>query len=93
VVLQVLPDLPASAVTGIPCRVSSSTGPIPESISSFGLPIAPAQTIISRSAAMNRGSPATRTEMPVAAPSRTTIFSTIARVSTVRFGRPPAGRR
>ncbi len=83
-----------SWLTGTPTERRWSAGPIPESSSSCGEPIAPALRITSRSA------PTTRSRRPgrgCARPSRgrptSSTPSTVAWVTTSRFGRFMFGRR
>ena len=63
-VRQVVAEVPADAgeawTTGMPCRSSSSGGPIPESRSSLGVSIAPAASTTSWAAWASSSCPAPR---------------------------------
>ena len=78
----------------MPCCCSSAAGPMPESWSSCGEPIAPAARIISPRAAACDASPSRRKLDARRAPAvEHGSASTCAPVITVRFGRCSAGRR
>ena len=70
-VLEVLADARELSTMGsIPCSRSCSAGPIPDSISSCGLPIAPAESTTSRFARATRSRPReSRQRTPEARPS------------------------
>jgi hypothetical protein len=77
----------------MPCRLSSSAGPTPDSISSFGVPMTPAHNTTSRWHGITRVVPRSWSSMPSAAPLWTTMRVTIVLVSTLRLERCAAGRR
>jgi len=67
---------------------------MPESISSFGVAIAPAQTTISRRVRISAVEPSLRrTTQPTARPSSISKRCAVIPVTTRRFGRLRAGRR
>ncbi len=77
----------------MPCAASCSAGPMPDSISRCGDPIAPADSTTPKRARSSVSAPPRRTSTPVARPSCTTTRSAIASLTTVRFGRDSAGTR
>jgi hypothetical protein len=77
----------------MPMRRNASAGPIPESINSCGLLIAPAHTITSRSARIVMRWPARKASTPVARPRVCTILKTSVRSDTRKFARPASRLR
>ncbi len=88
-----------STRTSMPCSTRWSAGPIPESISSFGKSIAPADTITSRRASIRVVRPKALSVMSTPTARRspstfsTAIFLAHDPVRTVRLGRSRFGCR
>jgi hypothetical protein len=86
------PTWATSATTGIPCRRSSSAGPIPDSMSNFGEPKAPAHRMTSRRALIRVTPGPSATSIPTAVPWSITMRVAWVLLRTCRFDRRTAGR-